>query len=74
MCLSYGPALGPTLKKAFATLVHLVGRRTNTVYTYLNDQTVLFQTSQFRKNHLFALSLNIKVLCLNVKQFYLTDR
>ena len=37
------------------------------VYTQLNDQTVLFQTIQFTKSHLFALSLN-------VKQFYLTHR
>ena len=29
------------------------------VYTYLNDQTVLFQTIQFSINHLFALSLNV---------------
>ena len=37
------------------------------VYTQLNDQTVLFQTTQFSTSHLFALSLNIK-------QFYLTHR
>ena len=32
-----------------------------------NDQTVLFQASQFSVSYLFALSLN-------VKQFYLTYR
>ena len=32
------------------------------VYTQLNYQTVLFQTIQFSINHLFALSLNAKVL------------
>ena len=35
------------------------------VYTQLNDQTVLFLTTQFNISHLFALNLN-------VKQFYLT--
>ena len=35
------------------------------LYTQLNDQTILFQTSQFRLSYLLALSLN-------VKQFYLT--
>ena len=30
------------------------------VYTQLNDQTVLFQTIQFRISHLFTLSLNVK--------------
>ena len=30
------------------------------VYTQLNDQTVLFQTIQFSKSHLFAYSLNVK--------------
>ena len=42
------------------------------VYTQLNDQTVLFQVIQFSISHLFALSLNVKVHSLNVKQFYLT--
>ena len=37
------------------------------VYTLLNDQTVLFQTSQFSISNLFAHSLN-------VEQFYLTHR
>ena len=37
------------------------------VYTPLKDQTVLFQTTQFSKSHLFAL-------ISNVKQFYLTHR
>ena len=36
-------------------------------YIQLDDQTVLFLTSQFGISHLFALSLN-------VKQFYLTHR
>ena len=35
------------------------------VWTQSNDQTVLFLTIQFNRNHLFALSLN-------VKEFYLT--
>ena len=35
-------------------------------YTQLDGQTVLFQTTQFSMNHLFARSLN-------VKQFYLTN-
>ena len=34
-------------------------------YTQLNDQTVVFQTIQFRIGHLFIHSLH-------VKQFYLT--
>ena len=37
------------------------------VYTQLNDQIILFQTTQFGKSHLFEHSLN-------VKQFYLTHR
>ena len=37
------------------------------VYTQLNDQTVLLQTIQFCKNHLFGHSLNFK-------QFYLIHR
>ena len=32
------------------------------VYIQLNDQTFLFQTIQFSINHLFALSLNMKIL------------
>ena len=35
------------------------------VFTQLNDQTILFLTTQFSMSHLFAHSLN-------VKQFYLT--
>ena len=35
------------------------------LFTQLNDQTVLFQTTQFSISHLFAYSLN-------VKQFYRT--
>ena len=41
------------------------------VYRQLNDQIVLFQAIQFNISHLFALSLNVKVHSLNVKQFYL---
>ena len=37
------------------------------VYTQLNDQTALFQTTQFSASHLFSHSFN-------VKQFYLTHR
>ena len=37
------------------------------LFTQLNDQTVLFQTIQFRISHLFAHSLNVKL-------FYLTHR
>ena len=37
------------------------------VYIQLNDQTVLFLTIQFSRNHLFTLSLD-------VKQFYLIPR
>ena len=44
------------------------------VYTQLNNQTALFQTIQLSISHLFALSLNVKVESLNVKQFYLTHR
>ena len=33
------------------------------VYTQLNGLTVLFQTIQFSKSHLFALSLNVN-FCL----------
>ena len=43
-------------------------------YIQLNDRTVLFQTIQFSINRLFALSLNVKVHGINVKQFYLTHR
>ena len=32
------------------------------VYIQLNDQTVLFQTIQFSISHLFAHSLNVKLL------------
>ena len=39
----------------------------SSVYTKLNDQTVLFLIIQFSRSHLFALSLN-------AKQFYLTHR
>ena len=35
------------------------------VYTQLNYQTVLFQTIQFNINHLFELSINVKVNSLN---------
>ena len=34
-------------------------KRQSFIYTQLNDQTVLFQTSQFSISHLFALSLNL---------------
>ena len=44
------------------------------VYTQLNGQTVLFQAIQFGISHLFALSLNVKVHSLDVKQFYLIHR
>ena len=37
------------------------------IYTWLNDQTVLFQTIQFSISHLIAL-------ILNVHQYYLTHR
>ena len=30
------------------------------IYTQLKDQTVLFQTTQFSRSHLFAFSLNVK--------------
>ena len=36
-------------------------RHQSFVYTYLNDQTVLFQAIQFSKNNLFARSFNVKL-------------
>ena len=44
------------------------------IFIQLNDQTSLFQAVKFSMSHLFALTLNAKVLSLNVKQFYLTHR
>ena len=38
------------------------------VYSQLNDQTVLFQTIQFSQSHLFALSLNFRVLSMGIWQ------
>ena len=36
------------------------------VYTQLNDQTVLFQTSQFIISYLFAFSLNVKKILFDL--------
>ena len=57
-----GGYLMPNL--AFTYILSLWFVNTFCRYTQLNDETVLFQTIQFSRSHLFALSLNVKHFCL----------
>ena len=55
-----------SIVKCFGVLLCITNNSINNqsfVYTQLNDQTVLFQTSQFSINHLLVCSLNVQVLC-----------
>ena len=51
--------------KYFQVLLFNPNNNISYLFTQLNDQTLLFQTSQFNTSHLLALSLNVEL-------FYLT--